>query len=91
MDSYYPEKASPWSMITLRIIWRCNSPPQSFQSSGLMNKPARAGEKKEVTAAQISTGIKKQIASETRKSSDKKFHVKHQGKDLALGARDRAN
>jgi hypothetical protein len=37
-----------------------------------------------VTKADISVGIKKQIASETKKSSDKKFHVNYAGKDLAL-------
>jgi hypothetical protein len=35
--------------------------------------------------ADISAGIKKHIATETKKASDGKFHVKHQGKDLALG------
>jgi len=39
---------------------------------------------KEVTKADISTGIKKHIARETKKSSDKKFHANYQGKDLAL-------
>jgi hypothetical protein len=32
----------------------------------------------------ISAGIKKHIATETKKASDRKFHAKHQGKDLAL-------
>jgi len=32
----------------------------------------------------ISAGIKKHIATETKKAGDRKFHVKHQGKDLAL-------
>jgi len=39
---------------------------------------------KEVSKADISAGIKKHIASETKKSRDKKFHVTYQGKDLAL-------
>jgi hypothetical protein len=47
-------------------------------------KPSTKVEKKEVTTAQISTGIKKNIAAQTNKASDKKFHAKHQGKDLAL-------
>ncbi len=48
-------------------------------------KPATSKvQKKEVTTAQISTGIKKHISAETGKSADKKFHAKHQGKDLAL-------
>ena len=37
-----------------------------------------------VSKADISVGIKRQIASDTKKSSDKKFHVKYAGKDLAL-------
>jgi hypothetical protein len=38
----------------------------------------------EVSNADISAGIKKQIASDRKKSSDKKFHLKFRGKDLAL-------
>jgi len=45
--------------------------------------PQKAGGK-EVTTAEISAGIKKHIESETKKSSDGKFHAKHEGKDLAL-------
>jgi hypothetical protein len=37
-----------------------------------------------VSKADISVGIKRQIASDTKKSNDKKFHVKYGGKDLAL-------
>ena len=44
----------------------------------------KKGEEKEVTTAEISTGIKKHIESETKKSSDGKFHAKHENKDLAL-------
>ena len=45
-----------------------------------------AGEhaKKQVSTADISAGIKKNIEAETKKSSDSKFHVKHEGQDLAL-------
>jgi hypothetical protein len=39
---------------------------------------------KEVSKADISTGIKKHIDSDRKKSSDKKFHVNYRGKDLAL-------
>jgi hypothetical protein len=49
-----------------------------------MKPTTKKVEKKEVTTAQISTGIKKNIAAQTNKSNDKKFHTKHQGKDLAL-------
>jgi len=45
--------------------------------------PKKGGEK-EATMAEISAGIKKHIASETKKSSDKKFHVSYEGNDLAL-------
>jgi hypothetical protein len=45
--------------------------------------PKKGGEK-EVTTAEISTGIKKHIGSETKKSSDGKFHTNYEGKDLAL-------
>jgi len=38
----------------------------------------------DVSKADISVGIKKHIASETKKSSDRKFHVKYKDKDLAL-------
>jgi hypothetical protein len=59
------------------------SPPATLPSDQVKpttNKP----EKKEVTKAQISTGIKKDITAQTNKSSDKKFHTKYQGKDLVL-------
>lgn len=46
--------------------------------------PKKSGEGKEVTTAEISTGIKKHITAETKKSSDKKFHVNYEGKELAL-------
>lgn len=45
--------------------------------------PKKGGEK-EVTSAEISTGIKKHIGNETKKSSDGKFHTKYEGKDLSL-------
>jgi hypothetical protein len=45
--------------------------------------PKKGGEK-EVTTAEISKGIKKHIRSETKKSSDGKFHSNYEGKDLAL-------
>ena len=42
------------------------------------------GEEKRVSTADISAGIKKNIEAETKKASDGKFHVKHEGNDLAL-------
>jgi hypothetical protein len=41
-------------------------------------------EERKITMAQISTGIKKHITAETTKASDKKFHTKYGGKNLAL-------
>jgi hypothetical protein len=38
----------------------------------------------EVSKADISAGIKRHIASDRKKSSDKKFHVNYRGRDLAL-------
>ena len=38
----------------------------------------------EVSRADISAGIKRHIASDRKKSADKKFHVNYRGKDLAL-------
>jgi hypothetical protein len=41
-------------------------------------------QEKKVTTSEISTGIKKHISGASKKSSDKKFHVNYEGKDLAL-------
>ena len=46
--------------------------------------PTKGGGQKHVSTADISTGIKTNIETETKKSSDSKFHVKHEGQDLAL-------
>lgn len=46
---------------------------------------AKKGEaEKRVSTADISTGIKKNIEAETKKRSDSKFHVQHEGQDLAM-------
>lgn len=45
--------------------------------------PTAGGAAKHVSTADISAGIKKHIQTETDKS-DRKFHVKYQGQDLAL-------
>jgi len=50
-------------------------------ASGSQQPQAQA---KEVSKADISAGIKKHIGSETKRSADRKFHVKYGGKDLAL-------
>jgi hypothetical protein len=58
-----------------------NPPPTSFPDRSV---PTGAATQRSVSVTDISAGIKKQIATETKKSSDRKFHVMHQGKDLAL-------
>ena len=59
--------------------------PQLQQLPQITTRPTQSGiQAKEVSAADISAGIKKQIASDTKKSSDRKFHVKYGPKDLAL-------
>jgi len=46
--------------------------------------PKKGGEEKQVSTADISSGIKKNIDAESKKSSDGKFHVKYEGQYLAL-------
>ena len=59
------------------------SPPAVLPSDQV--KPSvNKVEKKGVTTAQISTGIKKHITAQTNKATDKKFHTKYQNKDLVL-------
>src|SRR5881296_441122 len=53
--------------------------PQTRTTSPQSNIQTR-----EVSKADISVGIKKQIATDIKKSSDRKFHVKYRGRDLAL-------
>jgi hypothetical protein len=58
-------------------------PPTTIQVP--MNRTQQPlAQPKEVGTADISAGIKKHIASEAKKSSDKKFHVKYKVQDLAL-------
>src|SRR6266436_6256979 len=45
--------------------------------------PKQAAEK-QVSTADISAGIKKNIDAQSKKGSDGKFHVKYEGQDLAL-------
>ena len=46
--------------------------------------PKKAGAEKQVSTADISAGIKKNIDAQSKKSTDSKFHVNYQGQDLAL-------
>jgi hypothetical protein len=67
-----------------------HSLPQNTQMSQLpQNQPRSAAQSqqvagKEVSPADISVGIKKDISNKSKKSSDKKFHIEYKGKDLAL-------
>jgi len=44
----------------------------------------KGGVEKQVSTADISAGIKKNIDAESKKSNDGKFHVTYEGRDLAL-------
>lgn len=44
----------------------------------------KAAAEKQVSTADISAGIKKNIDTQSKKSPDGKFHVKHESQDLAL-------
>ena len=44
----------------------------------------KGGAERRVSTADISTGIKRNIQAETKKSSDGKFHVQHEGQNLAM-------
>ena len=57
--------------------------PQTTQFSQLPQSQTQAAGK-EVSQADISTGIKKDIVRTSKKSRDKKFHTEYKGKDLAL-------
>ena len=46
--------------------------------------PKQGAETKQVSTADISAGIKKNIDAKSKKSPDGKFHVKYEGQDLAL-------
>src|SRR6266508_889166 len=46
--------------------------------------PKQGAAEKQVSTADISDGIKKNIDAKSKKSSDGKFHVKYEGQDLAL-------
>src|SRR5438445_9986965 len=46
--------------------------------------PKKTGAEKQVSNADISAGIKKNIDAQSKKSTDSKFHVNYQGQDLAL-------
>ena len=58
---------------------------QQLPQTTTTTRPSRSEfQTRAVTKADISVGIKRQIASDIKKSNDKKFHVNYGGKDLAL-------
>jgi hypothetical protein len=67
-----------------------HSLPQTTQMSQLPTNQQRSaaqsqqGAEEKVSSADISVGIKKDIARKSKKSNDKKFHTEYKGKDLAL-------
>lgn len=66
-------------------IWAQEHPEHPKQKAESKEHPEKGkAEKKQVSTTEISAGIKKNIAAETKKSSDGKFHAKHEGQDLAL-------
>jgi hypothetical protein len=60
-------------------------PQQQIQLPQQATQPQpRTVQTQGVTKADISAGIKKHIARDEKKSSDRKFHTKYKSKDLAL-------
>jgi len=56
------------------------TPTMSIFAQEHPEHPQKAGEEKEVTKAEISTGIKNNIRAESQKSSDQKFHTNYEAK-----------
>ena len=63
------------------VLFSQEHPEHPTKGAGEHKKGAA---EKHVSTADISAGIKKNIDAETKKSSDSKFHVKHEGQDLTL-------
>ena len=58
--------------------------PEHPKKTESKEHPDKGKEQKMVSTADISAGIKKDIDAKSKKTSDGKFHAKHEGKDLAL-------
>jgi hypothetical protein len=58
--------------------------PQLSQNQPRSAAQSQQAAGKEVSPADISIGIKKDIVRKSKKSTDKKFHTEYKGKDLAL-------
>jgi hypothetical protein len=59
-------------------------PKKSAESKQGGEQVKRGDSAKQVSTADISAGIRKNIQMESKKSSDGKLHVKYEGQDLAL-------
>jgi len=59
-------------------------PKKSAQPKQGAEQSKKGGAAKQVSTADISAGIRKNIETESKKSSDGKLHVKNEGQDLAL-------
>ena len=60
-------------------------PRQQIQLPQRETQPqSRTAQIQQVSKTDISAGIKKHVATAIKKSGDRKFHFKYQGKDLAL-------
>jgi len=57
---------------------------QRLQDLGEARPAQPANQNMEASNADISAGLKKYIDSSTRKSTDRRFHIRYRGKDLAL-------
>ena len=73
------------SFLTPALPVRAAEHPEHPKKEESKEHPGKGkAEEKRVSTADISAGIKKNIETETKKASDGKFHVKHEGNDLAL-------
>jgi hypothetical protein len=63
------------------LVWAQEHPEHPKKGA---EHPKKAAEEKQVSTADISVGIKKNIDAESKKISDGKFHVTYEGQDLAL-------
>ena len=67
--------------IPAALVYAQEHPEHPKRGAG---QPKKGAAEKQVSTADISAGIKTNIETESKKSSDGKFHVNHEGQDLAL-------
>ena len=74
-----------WFLASTMLLLGAEHPRAPIQTLPQITTPfPQSTQTKAVSNADISTGIKRHIDSDRRKSSDKKFHVNYRGKNLAL-------